>query len=179
VAIAREAGTSESQLMKHFGSKQGLLVAIFDRGWSAITTRVQASQGGASPARRLLATLQAMAIELEGDSDLKELVMLESHRVRKDNRDVLVSHSFQQFANIVDGLLAEMRDEGQFRSDVNLDAARAALIGMIEGLLRGQVVAKRSEFRADYSFDDVKKVLEVLVTAFGNESVQPLKAVSR
>jgi AcrR family transcriptional regulator len=32
VAIARDAGTSESQLMKHFGSKQGLLVAIFDRG---------------------------------------------------------------------------------------------------------------------------------------------------
>ena len=28
VAIAREAGTSESQLMKHFGSKQGLLIAI-------------------------------------------------------------------------------------------------------------------------------------------------------
>jgi len=31
VAIARDAGTSESQLMKHFGSKQGLLVAF--RAW--------------------------------------------------------------------------------------------------------------------------------------------------
>ena len=30
VAIAREAGTSESQLMKHFGSKQGLLAAVLD-----------------------------------------------------------------------------------------------------------------------------------------------------
>ena len=36
VAIAREAGTSESQLMKHFGSKQGLLVAIFDGAGSAL-----------------------------------------------------------------------------------------------------------------------------------------------
>ena len=43
VAIAREAGTSESQLMKHFGSKQGLLLAIFDRGWDTIIERVQAS----------------------------------------------------------------------------------------------------------------------------------------
>ena len=41
VAIAREAGTSESQLMKHFGSKQGLLVAIFDRGWASMSERIQ------------------------------------------------------------------------------------------------------------------------------------------
>ncbi len=44
VAISREAGTSESQMMKHFGSKQGLLVAIFDRGWAAIAERVQVAQ---------------------------------------------------------------------------------------------------------------------------------------
>ncbi|HEX8798622.1 MAG TPA: helix-turn-helix domain-containing protein, partial [Terriglobales bacterium] len=41
VAIAREAGTSESQLMKHFGSKQGLLVAIFDRGWTRMNERIK------------------------------------------------------------------------------------------------------------------------------------------
>jgi len=44
VAIAREPD-SESQLMKHFGSKQGLLAAIFDRGWASIIERVQATQG--------------------------------------------------------------------------------------------------------------------------------------
>ena len=43
VAISREAGTSESQMMKHFGSKQGLLTAIFDRGWVAIAERIQAA----------------------------------------------------------------------------------------------------------------------------------------
>jgi len=54
VAIARDAGTSESQLMKHFGSKQGLLVAIFDRGWASIGERIKAIPNG-SPADRLLA----------------------------------------------------------------------------------------------------------------------------
>ncbi|HTV64269.1 MAG TPA: TetR/AcrR family transcriptional regulator, partial [Bryocella sp.] len=47
VAIAREAGTSESQLMKHFGSKQGLLAAILDRGWAGVMQRVQALPGDA------------------------------------------------------------------------------------------------------------------------------------
>jgi AcrR family transcriptional regulator len=179
VAIAREAGTSESQLMKHFGSKQGLLAAIFDRGWTLITERVQTTQSSTLAGERLLGALQAVLVELENDSDLKELVLLESHRVRKDNRDVLVSRSFQQFSTIVGGLLTEMRNQGQIRQDVNLDAVRAALIGMVEGLLRDQVVAKRSDIQADYGFDDVKKVIEVLVIAFGTESVQPLRAVSR
>src|ERR1039457_4351788 len=58
VAIARNAGTSESQLMKHFGSKQGLLVAIFDRGWASINERIKAIPNG-SPADRLLAVFEA------------------------------------------------------------------------------------------------------------------------
>src|SRR5208283_5625291 len=57
VAIAREAATSESQLMKHFGSKQGLLAAIFDRGWATIAERMQIVQGHGPAADRLLAVL--------------------------------------------------------------------------------------------------------------------------
>src|SRR5271156_4091488 len=127
VAIAREAGTSESQLMKHFGSKQGLLLAIFDRGWAGIIERVQALHRTAPPAARLMATLQAMIIEVDNDSDLKELMALEARRVRKDNRDVLLSYGYQQFAEIVHGLLSEMRDQGHIHPDVNLDAVRAAI----------------------------------------------------
>ncbi|HET9698335.1 MAG TPA: helix-turn-helix domain-containing protein, partial [Terriglobales bacterium] len=37
MAIARLAGTSESQMMKHFGSKEGLLEAILDAGWQSMS----------------------------------------------------------------------------------------------------------------------------------------------
>ena len=36
ISIARMAQTSESQLIKHFGSKEGLLEAIFEDGWNHI-----------------------------------------------------------------------------------------------------------------------------------------------
>src|ERR1700735_1332836 len=91
VAIAREAGTSESQLMKHFGSKQGLLAAILDRGWANTIKRVEGTQSRHSPADRLVAAIEAMVVELENDLELKELVTLEACRVRKDNRDVVMS----------------------------------------------------------------------------------------
>ena len=178
VAIAREAGTSESQLMKHFGSKQGLLAAIFDRGWAGVIERVQTLQGGRSPSERLLAMLEAMIGEVEGDLELKELVALEARRVRKDNRDVLMSRGYQQFGELLHTTLSEMRNQGQLRGDLNLDAVRSAVMGMTEAMLRDQVVAKRSEVRADYNSADLRKVLGILIPGLGDEAVQPLKAVN-
>jgi len=179
VAIAREAGTSESQLMKHFGSKRGLLSVILDRGWNNITTHLQSVPANSPPADRLFRVLETFITELESDSDLKNLMVLESGRVRKDNRDVIVSAGFQQFAEAVSTILTEMRNQRQIHSDVNLEAVRAAFIGMAEGLLRDQVLSQRSGFRADYSSDDLKKVLRVMLSAFaGEELQQPLKAVN-
>jgi AcrR family transcriptional regulator len=178
VAIAREAGTSESQLMKHFGSKRGLLSVILDRGWTAIAARVLTVPASAPPVDRLFRVLEAIIIELESDSDLRNLMVLEAGRVRKDNRDVFVSQGYHQFAELVHTILAEMRDHAQIRSDLNLEAVRAAIIGMTGGLLRDQVLALRSEFHANYSSDDLKKVLGAMISAFAGERVQQLKAVN-
>jgi AcrR family transcriptional regulator len=179
VAIARDAGTSESQLMKHFGSKRGLLAVILDRGWNNIMARVHAAPANSVPVERLFHVLEAFVIELENDSDLRNLMVLEAGRVRKDNRDVIVSSGFQQFAEAVTAVLTEMRAQGQISSDVNLDAVRAAFVGMTEGLLRDQVLAQRSEFRAIYSSDELKKVLGALLSLFAGERLgQPLKAVN-
>jgi AcrR family transcriptional regulator len=175
VAIAREAGTSESQLMKHFGSKQGLLVAIFNRGWASMSERIKMISQG-SPADRLLSVLEAVTIELENDRELKTLAMLEARRVRKDNNGVLLGEGTVQFRSILDQILEEMRAEGQIRPGINLDAVRAAVIGMAEGLWRDQVIADRSELRADYGSEDVRKVLEVLIGAFQEPAFLQAKA---
>src|SRR5437764_12836394 len=71
-AIARQAGTSESQLMKHFGSKAGLLEAIFTDGWAQITEEARAaSRDLPSPAQKLLAIAGCVLRHLASDSDLK------------------------------------------------------------------------------------------------------------
>jgi len=179
VAIAREAGTSESQLMKHFGSKRGLLAVILDRAWTDIAQRVQMLPNGNSPADRLFSALETIIIALESDPDLKNLLLLETRRVRKDNRDVFVSQSFQQFANTISAILGEMRDQGQLSPHLNLEAVRAAFVGMTEGLLRDRILAQRSEFQADYSLEDVRKVLGVLVSSLATQaSHQTLKVVN-
>lgn len=176
VAIAREAGTSESQLMKHFGSKQGLLIAIFDRGWNNIGERIKATNHSSSPADRLLTVLTAATIEFENDPQLKTIAALESRRVRKDSTEIAVSRGYRRFRELLDRTLVEMRTEGQIRADLNLDAVRAAILGMADGLWRDQIVSARTGMAASYNFDDVHKVLELLIGAFPEAPAQRAKA---
>jgi AcrR family transcriptional regulator len=177
VAIARDAGTSESQLMKHFGSKQGLLSAILDRGWAGILRRVQALSSRGNP-QRLFGMLEAIVIEMGSDEELKDLMTLEGRRVRKDGRDVLMSHGYRQFVELFDGVLSDMRQEGEIRAELNLEAVRAALIGMTESLLRDQVVAMRSDLRAGFSFDDILGTLRALLPALAAKPAAPVKSAS-
>jgi len=97
---------------------------------------------------------------------LKTLSALEARRVRKDSNEVVLTRGNHQYRELLDRILVDMRAEGQIRADVNLDAVRAAIIGMAEGMWRDQVVAGRSEMRANYGFDDMEKVLEILIGAF-------------
>src|ERR1041385_6502583 len=91
VAIARAAGTSESQLIKHFGSKEGLLEAIFDMGWERMSAMFPALQPIASPAERLEALLEMMLSGLERDPELKQLMLLEGRRIRKEGHMVMLT----------------------------------------------------------------------------------------
>ena len=166
VAIAREAGTSESQLMKHFGSKQGLLLAIFDRGWISILDRIKATNHAATPADRLVAMLTATTIEFENDPQLKVIAALEARRVRKDSTDVAISGGYRRYREMLDRVLIDMRTEGQIRPELNLDAVRAAIIGFAGGLWRDQIVASRAGLASSYSFDDVQQVIELLIGSF-------------
>ena len=166
-AIARQAGTSESQLMKHFGSKEGLLEAIFLEGWGRIGQGLPRIQELPSPAQRLQALTQAMLEGLESDSALKELMLLEGRRVRKEGHAVMMSGGFMNLVAALDGMLEEMRAAGQLRAELHPQAVRSALVGMFEALLRDQLLAERMGFPAHYSAAQLRQVLNVVLAAFG------------
>src|SRR5947209_2387354 len=90
VAIARQAGTSESQLMKHFGSKEGLLEAIFERGWTALAPELAKLRGEESPRTKIRAMLDTVVHGLEQDPELMELMLLEGRRIRREGNMILI-----------------------------------------------------------------------------------------
>jgi AcrR family transcriptional regulator len=163
-AIARQAGTSESQLMKHFGSKAGLLEAIFTAGWTDITQQAHAAiEGLADPIKKLQAMSATVLSCLERDPELKLLVLLEGRRIRKEGQMVALTDGFLRFVELADGVLSEMSATGMLSPGLSPQAVRSALMGMIEGMLRDRFLAERVGFPAQFSLEQLREMLSLVL----------------
>lgn len=176
ISIARLAQTSESQIIKHYGHKEGLLEAIFEDGWSHIGEAFGALEYLPSPSSKLQALAGLILAKLEEDEQLKLLFLLEGRRIRKEGRMVLMTRGFLQLVKTADRLLKEMRDLGQLRSDLHIEGIRSAMIGMLEGLLRDRMLADRIAYPAAFSGEDIRKLFLHVLNSF---SVAPEQARSR
>jgi AcrR family transcriptional regulator len=166
-AIAREAGTSESQLMKHFGSKAGLLEAIFNDGWGQITEEaLAASQNLTLPVEKLHTLAGCVLRHLEADPQLRLLMLLEGRRIRREGGMVALTAGFLGFISLVDGVLVEMRAMHLLRPELSPQAVRSALMGMLEGVMRDRYLADQVGFPADFQPSQIQEMLRLVLAAF-------------
>jgi AcrR family transcriptional regulator len=166
-AIARRAGTSESQLIKHFSSKEGLLEGIFDQAWQRMAQGVQSVQRQeAPPLDRLRALTELMIAALESDKQMRTLMLLEGRRIRKHGHMVMMTRGFQQVLELLDGILRELQYSGKLRPDLHPEAVRSALIGAFEGLLRDQLLAQRADFPAHYDGTELRVAFRAVLECF-------------
>ena len=166
-AIARMAGTSESQLIKHFGSKEGLLEAIFDHSWQRMGAGItQTLAPLTSPREKLVALTELMISALEKDKELRTLMLLEGRRIRKHGHMVLLTRGFLGVLEAVDGLLSQMLETGELRPGLNVEAVRSALIGAFEGLLRDQLLAERVDYPARFNGRELRAAFRAALDGF-------------
>jgi len=159
-AICRLAGTSQSQLIKHFVDKQGVLNAIFEEAWEQINPAVQlATESMASPRDKLRMLIEMVLGFLEKDRALRSLFLLEGRRIRGDGQMVVLVSGFLEFVRTVDEILEELAAKNELAGDVNPQAFRSGLMGMIEGMLRDQLLSRTSKFPAVYNEADIRGVV--------------------
>ncbi len=175
MAIARLAGTSESQMMKHFGSKEGLLEAILDEGWKSMAVALSEIDELPAGVKKLMAMLEVVLTTLGDDPDLKELFRLEGRRVRREGRRVVLSPGYLKFVGMVDEVLHQMKDAGTLKPDLNPEAVRSAIMGITEGMMRDQVLSHRREFPANYVDADFRRIFELALHAVTLKTAPPKK----
>jgi AcrR family transcriptional regulator len=142
-AIAREAGTSESQLMRYFGGKIGLLEALFEDAWVHLNARVARAVKSASGSRdALLAALQSIVTTLSRDPDLAILAMFEGRRIRGDEARIRVSRGHTQFADTVRGLVRTAQAEHELDISFDANAVTSAILGAMESMVRDRLLAR-------------------------------------
>lgn len=144
-AIAREAGSSESQLIRYFGGKAGLLEAIFDDSWAAMNQAlgpaIDASQHGRDAIVRIL-SLMIRAFDRDHDSGF--LFLFEGRRMRGHTPEVVLSRGFTKFLQKIVIQIERGRQDGSFRKDIDPRVICSALLGSAEGMMRDRILAERN-----------------------------------
>lgn len=164
-AIAREAGSSESQLIRYFGGKAGLLEAIFNESWTALNSIVEQHIADAQHGRDAILRLLSLMIQaFSRDHDIAFLFLFEGRRMRGHQPEVLLSKGFTEFLKVVNAQIARGREDGSFRKDIDARVLCSAMIGCAEGMVRDRVMSERAGV-TDHPFTDanVLKTFAVIV----------------
>ena len=164
-AIAREAGSSESQLVRIFGNKTGLLEAIFDESWAPLNPHVARLVAAAPTARdAMIAVLSTMIGAFDRDPDMAKLLLFEGRRVRGDAGEVLVTQGFRDFANLVMSLVERGQKDGSFSAALKPPAVSAALLGAAEGMMRDRLMAAQEKQSHPFSDAQIRAVFSALIS---------------
>jgi AcrR family transcriptional regulator len=158
--IARNAGTSESQLMKHFGGKAGLLDTIFSEGWDKVTAQLGPCFESAGDLNSRLACVPGVVFQvLDQDLELKTLVLLEGHRMRQSAQTKGVATGYGRYLDAIDRAIARAKTEEGFKAGASSLCMRSAIAGIVEGGVREQVLASRTNFPASFNSDEYTQVV--------------------
>jgi AcrR family transcriptional regulator len=167
-AIARESGSSESQLIRYFGGKAGLLEAIFNESWSGLNEYVQQHIAEAAHGRDAIIRILSLMIQaFSRDHDIAFLFLFEGRRMRGGSHEVLLSKGFVQFLQVVDMLIERGRDDGSFRIAVNSKVMCSAMLGCAEGMVRDRVLAERNREPMPFTDDEILRTFTAMVNGLG------------
>jgi AcrR family transcriptional regulator len=165
-AIARDAGTSESQLMRYFGGKVGLLDTLFEEGWAELNSHVKTAIESAPTDRdAILEALQTIAVALARDPDLATIFLFEGRRLRGEEPRVRVSEGFQAFSETARGLVRKAQAARELDSRLDAGAITSALMGAAEGMIRDRALARVGGGRG-FAEREVRRTLEAMLAGF-------------
>jgi AcrR family transcriptional regulator len=163
-AIAREAGTSESQLVRYYRSKAGLLEAIFNQSWAELNTQIQKVVVAATDAREaLVGVLECITEAFGKDAALAYLLLFEGRRIRGASSEIILSKGFMEFDNLLHVLIHRGKRDGTFRTDLSDDALASALLGATEAMIRDRLVAQRAGRPVPYSDQEIRAIFFALL----------------
>ena len=166
--IAREAGTSESQLVRYFGSKVGLLEAVFNESWAPLNPRLAQQVAGTATAREaLLKILATMIGAFDRDTDMARLLLFESRRLRGERGEIRLTEGFLQFATLVVQLIERGHNDGSLDKSLKPQAVTSALLGAAEGMIRDRLIATNQGRPPPFPESQIRAVFEALIAGLG------------
>lgn len=163
-AIAREAATSESQVVRYFKSKAGLLETVFDDCWAPLNKEVQRRVVVATNVREALTSVLECLIEaFSKDHEAAYLLLFEGRRIRGTSSEINFSSGFREFADLLGVLISRGKRDGTFAISLNDQALAAALLGLAESMIRERLIAERTGQPSPFTDEEIGAVFNAFM----------------
>ena len=163
-AIAREAGTSESQLVRYFKSKAGLLETVFNDSWQPLNKEIQRRVVEATSAREALTSvLQCVIEEFSSDHEVAYLLLFEGRRIRGATSEINLSSGFREFEKLLGMLISRGKRDATFAASLNDRAIGAALLGLAESMIRERIMAERTGQPNPFTDEEIRAVFDAFM----------------
>lgn len=160
-AIAKAAGTSESQLIKHFGGKEGLLQRIFEIGWQQLGFVYAAASVSTTALDSLRVIFELLIKMLWQDKELRDLLLFEGRRIRGKSAEISVSSGYRRLQQEVTHVVERVIEGSALKGNIRPQSITSALIGMLESMLRDQAMSERQNSPGPTS-DEIRTMFQVL-----------------
>lgn len=163
--IAASARTSESQVIKYFETKVGLLGALIDDAWNKINESFIKAQENTVEPILVLEYFSALVFDLpEREPELFKIYLFSRRYYTLITEEQLLPET--QFRAQLSAVFKRGQKLKVFRSDFNPHVASSVFWGAILGLMRDKLHSARTKEFPELSRKEITTVINALITSF-------------
>lgn len=130
--IARLAGVADGTIYLYFKNKEDILISLFEEKMGAFVERMQEGiSGKKSAAEKLFIMVQSHFKMLSEDPHLAIVTQLELRQTNKELR-LRINEVLKGYLQLVDKILNDGKENGEFASDLDVRLARQMIFGTID-----------------------------------------------
>ncbi|WP_409251569.1 TetR/AcrR family transcriptional regulator [Bacillus sp. SCS-153A] len=138
--IAKQAGVADGTIYLYFKNKEDILISLFREKMGMFVEKIEeVIAGKRTAAEKLLVMIENHCKILSEDHHLAIVTQLELRQSNKDIR-LKVNEVLKGYLTVIDKILAEGINSGEFSSELDTRLARQMIFGTIDEMLTNWVM---------------------------------------
>jgi AcrR family transcriptional regulator len=169
-AVAQYAHTSQSQILKHFKDKNGLLQAILSEGWQPLNSAIRLATARIPvPADQLKLILDMLLSYLAQNGGFARVFLRLGDRLQETDPGT------REFTEILDGVFEWMMAMGELSPGISPLAMRIGLMGALRAMLAERVLSAHGA--SFFSESELRTVFSNFLSSCTSASLSQVSAL--
>jgi TetR/AcrR family transcriptional regulator, fatty acid metabolism regulator protein len=130
--IAKQAGVADGTIYLYFKNKEDILISLFEEKMGHLVEKIDEKIAGKKTAKeKLLLLIEVHFSLLSNNHHLAIVTQLELRQTNLELR-MKINHILKSYLNIIDEIILEGKENGEFSADLDVRLARQMIFGTID-----------------------------------------------